>query len=420
MAAVSAPNSGDRTPKLAASCDSSKLDLSPVEGFLLSRIDGVTSWSLLREIGGLGPDEVDERLERWSDEGLIEFADPKAAAARRRRVRKTLPEGEIDEGELDESLDIEIDVQRRILEFESKLGNSYHDLLGVGMKAETKDIKKAYFKLSKEFHPDKYFRKEIGSYAKRLEVAFKRVLEAYELLSDSTVRAEIEKSMLAAAQAAGPQSLQGRPAGSPPRELTKLERLRARMPYKLPDSFLAGRQQRASDFFEAAQRDVATNEFIEAAQTIRLAIAFDPFNEVYRDAFGIVQARAAEMRAEALTAQADKAAAGVVIDDKHFAQILKLYEEALLYRPHQPDLNDRAARAALECRQVPKAVEYVERAIAHSPDVALHHVTMAMVHQARGNMGHGINELERALELEPSNEEACRLLAKMRRSSKLA
>jgi tetratricopeptide (TPR) repeat protein len=141
---------------------------------------------------------------------------------------------------------------------------------------------------------------------------------------------------------------------------------------------------------------------------------------VYRDAFGIVQARAAEMRAEALTAQADKAAAGVVIDDKHFAQILKLYEEALLYRPHQPDLNDRAARAALECRQVPKAVEYVERAIAHSPDVALHHVTMAMVHQARGNMGHGINELERALELEPSNEEACRLLAKMRRSSKLA
>lgn len=420
MAAVSASDFGDRTPRLVASCDPSKLDLSPVEGFLLSRIDGATPWSLLRQIGGLGPAEVDERIECWSEEGLIEFLDPRVRTAERPRLKKAMAPGEVDEGELDESLDIAVETQRRILDFESKLGASYHDVLGVALKAETKEIKKAYFKLSKEFHPDRYFRKEIGGYAKRLEVIFKRILEAHELLSDPMVRAEVEESISAAAQTAGPQPLQGEPAGGPSRELTKLARLRARMPYRLPASFMAERQQRASDFFEAAQLNVARNKFIEAAQTIRLAIAFDPFNAAYRDGFGIVQARAAEMRAEALTAQADEAASGAVIDNKHFAQILKLYEEALLYRPHQPDLNDRAARAALECRLVPKAIEYVERALEHSPDVALHHVTMAMVHKARGNPGHGINELERALELEPSNEEARKLLATMRRYSKLA
>ena len=97
--------------------------------------------------------------------------------------------------------------------------------------------------------------------------------------------------------------------------------------------------------------------------------------------------------------------------------MLRLYEEALLYRPHQPDLNDRAARAALECDQLTKASEYVETALEHSPDVAQYHVTKAMLFKVQGNKGHGIHELERALELEPTNEEARKLLAVMRRSS---
>ena len=37
---------------------------------------------------------------------------------------------------------------------------------------------------SKEFHPDRYFRKQIGPYTRRLERIFKKVLEAHEILSD--------------------------------------------------------------------------------------------------------------------------------------------------------------------------------------------------------------------------------------------
>ena len=424
MAAVPATDSGARMPRLAAACNPSSLDLSPVEGFLLSRIDGHTSWSLLRQIGGPSPDEVDARLEQWAESGWVEFTDAKAEAGDQPGLRKSPTPGEIDEGELDESLDLTIEAQRRILEFESRLALPYHDLLGVPYDADTRDIKKAYFELAREFHPDRYFHKEIGAYAERLESTFKRILEAYELLSDPTVRAEVEKSMSAAvvsASPAGPVSASA-PAGPrvSPRELTRLERLRARMRFKLPDSFMAERKQRARDFFEAAQSDIQDHKFIEAAQTIRLAIAFDPFNEVYRDGFRVVQAHAVEMRAEALTARADSVASGNVRDGAHCMQILRLYEEALLYRPHQPELNDRAARAALMCGQVTTAVEYAETALSHSPDVALHHVTMAMVLDARGNAGLVIHELERALELEPTNNEAKKLLAAMRRTSKFA
>ena len=78
----------------------------------------------------------------------------------------------------------------------------------------------------------------------------------------------------------------------------------------------------------------------------------------------------------------------------------------------------KAARAALGCGQVGKAEEYAERAFEHSPDVVGYRVVRALVHKARGNVGHAITELEKARELAPDDEEASALLAKLRRSSR--
>ena len=60
-----------RTPRLAPDWDPHSSSLTPAEGFLLSRIDGKTSWDVLRQIGGLPPEEIDRSLERWAKEGLI-------------------------------------------------------------------------------------------------------------------------------------------------------------------------------------------------------------------------------------------------------------------------------------------------------------------------------------------------------------
>ena len=188
---------------LAPDCDPTTLSLSAEEGFLLSRIDGHTPWRLLREIGGIEPDEADLCLEGWIASGYVKVAGmaPEASRPRPARARSaanappkpgtaTTP-GPIDESLIDAGLDLEVEVQRKILEFEAGLGRSYHDLLGVKPDADTKQVKRAYFKLSKEFHPDRYFRREIGGYAARLDAIFKRVLEAYEILSDPKLCAEL-------------------------------------------------------------------------------------------------------------------------------------------------------------------------------------------------------------------------------------
>jgi len=52
-------------------------------------------------------------------------------------------------------------------------------ILGVAPGADLKTLKHAYFKLSKEIHPDRFFGKELGSFAERLPEAFEAVARAY-------------------------------------------------------------------------------------------------------------------------------------------------------------------------------------------------------------------------------------------------
>ena len=62
----------------------------------------------------------------------------------------------------------------------------YYDVLGVSRDASDSEIKKAYRKLSKKYHPD--INKEAGA-----EDKFKEIAEAYEILSDDQKRAAYDQ-----------------------------------------------------------------------------------------------------------------------------------------------------------------------------------------------------------------------------------
>lgn len=69
----------------------------------------------------------------------------------------------------------------------------YYEVLGVDKNASKDEIKKAYRKLSKKYHPD--INKEEGSDAK-----FKEISEAYEVLSDEQKRKQYDQFGHAGAQ----------------------------------------------------------------------------------------------------------------------------------------------------------------------------------------------------------------------------
>ena len=245
--------------------------------------------------------------------------------------RTVVSDAEAQPGGIDESLEIPVELQQRILDFEAKLERPYHEILGVGRDADERAIKRAYFKLSKDFHPDRYFGREIGTFAARLDRIFKKVALAYELLMDPTTRAEIEQAMPSAAPE---PATADEPAGAaaPPRKLGKREMLeRLRRQFRIPEKILAERRFKARQFCDAARVAQHKGSWNEAASCIRLAIAFDPWTDEYKEAFGEVLAQVNRLRAAELFEQARGA-----WDERSGREALRLFEEAIHYRPSDP------------------------------------------------------------------------------------
>jgi curved DNA-binding protein CbpA len=410
------PNAGaDRLPRLAPGCDPASLSLTPSEGYLLSRIDGLTSIALLRQMGALPPADVDRCIARWEKEGVIVFGGrssemarpapppPKPAAA---KPAKPPSEG------IDPSLDLSVEMQERVIEFETKLALPYHELLGVPRDADVKTIKSAYFGLSKQFHPDRYFRRNLGPYAIRVENIFKKVLEAYELLSDPATRAEVQNQQAAPPTPPPPAASQAAAAGSPADAASakaaadaaaasrKLRELRHSLGKNR--GVLDERKRKAKTFFEAGMAAFKKERWLEAAGSVRLALAFDPDNEVFKSEFADVQRKAHEERARVLLKEADGC-----YELGDYKEALRAYEEALHYRPFDAELAYKTARLSWKLgADLRKAKEYAMAACELVPDNGTYHRVLGQIYKAAGLAANAKRELQHALRLDSSDAEA--------------
>ena len=66
------------------------------------------------------------------------------------------------------------------------MAKDFYDRLGVTRKATPEEIKKAYRKLARQYHPD------VNPNNKEAELRFKEINEAYETLSDEERRKEYD------------------------------------------------------------------------------------------------------------------------------------------------------------------------------------------------------------------------------------
>jgi tetratricopeptide (TPR) repeat protein len=403
----------ERIPRLASSWEPAGHQLSPAEGFLLSRIDGHTPWTQLRQIGGIPPEEADRCLERWLSEGVVEIPD-----CERARSGECEPESSADgssDPRIDPGLDLDPDLQQQILDFEASLGRPYTELLGVARDADAQEIKRAYFSLSKVYHPDRYFRRELGDYAHRLERIFRKLVEAYELLSDPATRAEIERSLDSMPQPASAAVTDAAPTAKtqpPARKLTKRETLdRLRGHFKIPQQLLAERRLSAKRFFEAATIAAKRERWHEAVPSLRLAIAFDPWNDDYRACFADILSHYHEQRAvSVLEAGEGRLDAGAQ------AAALRLLEEALIHRPADPEVNHRAAKLALDLQELDRAREYAEAACELRPDSVAMQLTLGRVYRKSGLREKAKQVLKAAAHLDPDDREVKAELLHMHRS----
>ena len=204
-----------RVPRLLAGQNLRSLQLTPAEAFLLSRIDSMMTERDLTLITGLPPATVATVLDRLVRAGAIDFLEPVTESARGGRPaapkdgpqssrlppsgRSAIDPGSpppplYDPAELDEPVDLEAEKKRRILDLFYRLDDlTYYELLGINEQADKKQVKSAYYAAAPEFHPDKHFRKNLGSYKHKIEAVFGRMTLAHDVLTAVKRRAEYDE-----------------------------------------------------------------------------------------------------------------------------------------------------------------------------------------------------------------------------------
>ncbi len=197
----------DKVPHLVPGFDFKKLKLDPMDGFVMSRIDGKLGPRELARETGLPDFSVARALEKLEKLGAVMLAEPGAAPPRPppsappqsaapssiSQFDSPLIASKYDPKELEEPADLTPEQKKRVLDFYYRLDDADHyTLLGVTRDADKKRIKRAYFELAAHFHPDRFFKKQLGSFKQKMEVLFTRITEANDTLVDAAARAEYD------------------------------------------------------------------------------------------------------------------------------------------------------------------------------------------------------------------------------------
>ncbi len=227
-----------------------RMPLTPVDGFVLSRVDGQSSEDDIAVATGLAVEQVHTSLDRLAELSLVTMGDTAPARTVSRTMSAVTPPSDrsppshrphstrapgLDgsyrstEARSDESgprisareraaevappppaaapaqpitsdgdgivtgIDLSADDQRKILDLHQRLdAMDHYALLGVPRSAEKKEIKRAYYERAAQYHPDRYFRRNVGPLKPKLEAVFARVTLAHDVLTDKTQRAEYD------------------------------------------------------------------------------------------------------------------------------------------------------------------------------------------------------------------------------------
>jgi hypothetical protein len=160
--------------------------LSPGDAFVLSRADGTMTARQILEITPLPQESVERSLLSLLSVGVVEwrprvasrlaFSPNHTVALSRDEVRAAIETRHASETE---SRRREIDST-----FAALGGKTHHDVLGLAADATADEVREAYHKLTKRFHPDAAGELP-GEQATRVRAIFMRISEAYNALRGS-------------------------------------------------------------------------------------------------------------------------------------------------------------------------------------------------------------------------------------------
>jgi len=258
-----------------------KITLSPADGFVLSRVDGTTSAREIIQLIPLPQEETQKSLFGLLSTGIAEYGEkktkpapmkepkprpapspaastpstpPKAPIAPPSPAAAASPSPPAAPSPAAPASTVDAGAERRdeiLKAFESIKVKNFFEMLGIERTATDTQVKEAYFRLAKRFHPDVHHGESLGDLRDQLEAVFIRLGEAYETLKNPKTRPSYEER-LPRDQATG-KPLPGPPEPEPP-----------------PDPEAEAR--RAEDDIRRAEKFIEQEKYWDAIQLLEPAI----------------------------------------------------------------------------------------------------------------------------------------------------
>lgn len=346
----------DDVPSVNAGVDVTKLNLSAEEGFIYSRIDGKTPVRALMPLTGFADTTVAKALLRLRSLNVVNVGTTPATRSKTAAEQGKPYGGMIfDLVALNETVDLDEGQKKRILYVESRLADWNHfELLGLGRKATTDDVRKAYFKASREFHPDAFFRKNLGSYQKRIERIFKAMKIAYDVLGSDDMRSAYSDSIVWTLSPEEEAEIVEH-ARHKEREGKRQQLAFAR---RLKNNPMLERIKRARELYQLGLTAIGGERWTEAANHLRLAVTYDPKKRDYQEAYSEANTRASRQRALAILKNVQLA-----YDTGQSAEAIEKVDEACQVAPEDAQVLAEAAELLLTLDDPRRAFEVAQRAV---------------------------------------------------------
>ncbi|HYE14568.1 MAG TPA: DnaJ domain-containing protein [Pyrinomonadaceae bacterium] len=246
--------------------------------------------------------------------------------------------------------------------FERSRAATHYEVLGVTRSAKPDELKRAYYSLARRLHPDRFRRFADDAMRLQVDLAFAKIAQAYEVLSDSKLRASYDLKLQSAQRSAA--------ARSAPKDMPRMK--------------------------EERGGQAGTG----------------------RDAAGAPASPALSQESAALYRAEEKFQQGVAaLQQGHEQLALKYLGEAALLAPKQARYRAHYGRALAREKQTRRQAEAeLQAAVSLDERNAAYRVMLAELYAAIGLRRRAESELERALKLDPQHAGARRLLSELRRA----
>ncbi|WP_395830078.1 DnaJ domain-containing protein [Archangium violaceum] len=152
----------------------------------------------------------------------------------------------------------------------------YFEVLMVERTASPADIKKAFYRESRTYHPDRFFHLSNKELKDRVNELYKRVTEAYYVLRDDAKRRQYTANI------SGPERAQKL-------RFTESSEAETRAASKRQVEEQIGTHPKGRQFYQTGAADADAGRWSSAERNLKMALTYEPANTRYKEKLAEVQ-----------------------------------------------------------------------------------------------------------------------------------